>query len=182
MNFIVYDKNGKIIRTGGCPASMLSVQAQNGEFVVEGKANDTLKKFRHTISASQRLEKHTVELADIFEESTAQKARFNLLASQQITPKFIDQFLENLSPTQDKVKRGLTMATNRQDAIKELYEGKADLTDLPNTKYRLLNAITDYADHEMTVKNGDDEGKRYWNIIQGSSHKLKQQAFEMLLA
>ena len=150
--------------------------------LAEGKANDTLKRFRHTKTASERLERHTVELAEIFEESEAQKARFDRLASQEINTAFVDNFLEDLFPTKDKAKRGLTIATNRQEAIKELYEGKADLTALSNSKYRLLNAVTDWADHDMTVKNGDDEGKRYWNNIQGTSHKLKQEAFQMLLA
>ena len=39
MNFIIYDATGTILRTGSCPDSMLSIQAQNGETVIEGQAN-----------------------------------------------------------------------------------------------------------------------------------------------
>ena len=39
MNFIIYNSTGTILRTGSCPNSMLSIQAQNGETVIEGQAN-----------------------------------------------------------------------------------------------------------------------------------------------
>ena len=40
MNYIVHDKDGNILRTGTCPADMFSLQAQQGETVMEGIAND----------------------------------------------------------------------------------------------------------------------------------------------
>lgn len=42
MNYIVYDKlTGKILRTGGCPSSMIYIQAHGeNEAVIEGTAND----------------------------------------------------------------------------------------------------------------------------------------------
>ena len=39
-NFIIYDGIGKIIRTGSCPASMVDVQAGDGEYVTIGSASD----------------------------------------------------------------------------------------------------------------------------------------------
>ena len=43
-SYIVYDENGKILKTGTCPSSMLSNQAKVGQFVIEGKAKDNLHK------------------------------------------------------------------------------------------------------------------------------------------
>ena len=40
MNYIVYDESGTILRTGICPDDMFSLQAQQGETVMEGIAND----------------------------------------------------------------------------------------------------------------------------------------------
>ena len=37
--FIVYDKEGNILRTGSCQNSTFLLQAQEGEFVIEGKAD-----------------------------------------------------------------------------------------------------------------------------------------------
>jgi hypothetical protein len=41
-DFIVYNKAGDILRTGTCVKSDLSLQAQNGEFVIEGEAQDDI--------------------------------------------------------------------------------------------------------------------------------------------
>ena len=40
MNFIVYTESGDIVRTGSCPDAVhMALQAQVGEFVMEGVAN-----------------------------------------------------------------------------------------------------------------------------------------------
>ena len=39
-NFIVYTNDGSIVRTGSCPSSMFDLQAQDGEFILEGVAPD----------------------------------------------------------------------------------------------------------------------------------------------
>ena len=44
MNYIVYDSDGEILRTGTCPTSMFILQASKGEFVIEGIANDVTQK------------------------------------------------------------------------------------------------------------------------------------------
>ena len=44
-NFIVYDSNGNILRTGQCPDSMVSIQANTQmETVIEGIADDRMQK------------------------------------------------------------------------------------------------------------------------------------------
>jgi hypothetical protein len=40
MNFIIYNNIGEILRTGSCPEEMFLIQAQDGETVIEGVAND----------------------------------------------------------------------------------------------------------------------------------------------
>ncbi len=40
-NYIVYNDVGKILRTGSCPESDFDLQASEGEFVLEGQANDS---------------------------------------------------------------------------------------------------------------------------------------------
>ena len=41
-NFIIYNSDGKILRTGSCPASHVEIQANDGEFVMSGDADDSL--------------------------------------------------------------------------------------------------------------------------------------------
>lgn len=42
MNFIVYNAAGEILRTGKCHETLVRLQAGEGEFVMEGVANDSL--------------------------------------------------------------------------------------------------------------------------------------------
>lgn len=43
-NFIIYNSNNKILRTGTCTAHDFLLQAGKGEFVLEGTANDITQK------------------------------------------------------------------------------------------------------------------------------------------
>lgn len=38
--FVVYDKDGHILRTGICPEGSMDLQRSDGQFVMEGVAND----------------------------------------------------------------------------------------------------------------------------------------------
>lgn len=40
MNFIVYNTEGAILRTGSCPEEMIELQTGDGELVMEGTVND----------------------------------------------------------------------------------------------------------------------------------------------
>lgn len=42
--YIIYDKNGKIIRAGSCPDSMFLLQVHNDEFIMEGTADNITQK------------------------------------------------------------------------------------------------------------------------------------------
>jgi hypothetical protein len=39
MNFIIYDANGQIIRVGSVPEQFFDIQANEGEFILEGQAD-----------------------------------------------------------------------------------------------------------------------------------------------
>jgi len=43
-NFIIYNEEGAILRTGTCQDSTFNRQAHEGEFVIEGMANDVTQK------------------------------------------------------------------------------------------------------------------------------------------
>lgn len=100
MKFIVYDKNKKILRTGSCSAQDSFLQAQDGEFIIEGIAND----------ATQKVE------FDGFDEK-----------GQPINPRVIDKIpdeIEKDSPPEPRLLKGKQPAniTNEQwqDVLKKL--------------------------------------------------------------
>jgi phage/plasmid-like protein (TIGR03299 family) len=155
----------------------------------EGKANATMKNFRHTASVGQKLENYTVDLAGIIGETEESNKNMDLLSSTAITTKQFEMFIENVFPKENaKEGRSKSIAINKQSAVKEIYEGRDNLTALDNTAYRALNAVTDWADHEMSLRGSGEEdadnvGKRFMSNIHagGASDKIKQSAFKFAL-
>jgi len=44
MNYLIYNKKGKILRTVQCPPTMRDKQVRKGEFIMEGTADDVAQK------------------------------------------------------------------------------------------------------------------------------------------
>jgi len=63
MNYIVYDKDGNILKTGICPQDMVQLQAGTDEFVMEGTAND----IEHRIVKGKIVRKSEAEINAIKE-------------------------------------------------------------------------------------------------------------------
>ena len=148
---------------------------------VQGKANDTLKRFKHTKNVSLKVENHVVDLASIVGEVHEHNLVLDQLAESMINTEYVNSFLENMFPTKGKEGSGLTKAKNKQDAVLNIFEGKDDLKSLSNSRYKLLNAVTDYTSNQMSLSDGDDAGKRFMNVAQsGSGDKLNQMALQLL--
>ena len=62
MKFIVYNRNGKILRTGICAAQDLFLQAGDSEFVMEGAANDITQKIANAGIKGKVVNKTTEEI------------------------------------------------------------------------------------------------------------------------
>lgn len=63
-NFIVYDKQGKILRTGTCQNSTFYRQAKENEFVMEDKANDSTQKIVNVGIAGKIVDKTPEEIEE----------------------------------------------------------------------------------------------------------------------
>lgn len=148
----------------------------------QGAAGNTLKKFRHTINAAEKVEAHLVDLADIVAKVRDHNANMDNMVSQRVTTEDVNNFLNALIPVPNEDGRGKTMATNKRQAILNLFENKPDLQgEIARTRYALLQATTDYADHESQVRNGDDEVGRFWDGVWGIKDGFKQKALDLLM-
>lgn len=58
--FIVYDENGTILRSGIAPEETIELQAGDGEFVMEGSANDRVDKIDRQSNRVTRKEPHEI--------------------------------------------------------------------------------------------------------------------------
>ena len=62
-NYIVFNGDGEILRTGICPDDMMNIQVQEGELVMEGKASD----IEHRIVKGKIVRKSEAEINAIKE-------------------------------------------------------------------------------------------------------------------
>jgi len=58
MNYIIYNEDGVILRNVECPPGLANLQAKEGEFIMEGTANDATQK----IVDSKVVDKTTEEI------------------------------------------------------------------------------------------------------------------------
>ena len=155
----------------------------------QGASNATLKKFRHTKNAAEKIENHLIELSGVVQASQEHFVQLDHLATQKADSRVVENFFDYFLPipkddnSEPKEGHALTRRTNQREAILELFEDKDDLQGgIARTKYALLQSVTDWADHKATVHKGTDMMDRYWDGIYGTKDKLKQSAFDAMLA
>jgi hypothetical protein len=71
-NFIVYTKEGRILRTGTCLEASFSLQAGPGELIIEGEADDAtdrIVKGKVVPRTKADLVAETAKFAHVFQES-----------------------------------------------------------------------------------------------------------------
>jgi phage/plasmid-like protein (TIGR03299 family) len=123
---------------------------------------------RHIGDMSAKLEeaRQTLELADIYLESLAEKAdeMANSAFNEDEAKKVLDQVIEVNESMSDRQKQ---TAQNVKDGIVACMFAP-DLVKFLNTKWGFVNAVADYADHGDPVRHTKDfEAHRWDNIIGG---------------
>jgi len=136
---------------------------------------------RHTKNAMSRLTDAREALESIRQDVNGIEQRLNFLAGRKVNREAMISVLDRLFPKQksaDGENRDTTRRTNILSDILRIYESN-DGNAFPEqrgTAYNLLNAITNYADHERSSK--DDQ--RAESAIFGSGDALKQKAYEII--
>lgn len=105
---------------------------------------------------------------------------YRKLARQSMTPAYLDNFLQQFFPTSVNQQTGQTKAHRGYVKVMELFEGRgmgAALAGASGTRWGLLNAMTQYIDHER----GHNVDTRMTNAWFGSGDKIKTQAESLLL-
>jgi phage/plasmid-like protein (TIGR03299 family) len=155
----------------------------------QGEVNKTLRKFRHTRNAAEKIEVHMVELGEVIASTRSHFDQMDLFAEMKVTCDQTNSFLDSLFPIEkddkgnDKEGRGTTRRLNQRNAIINIFETCDNLQgDIAQTRYALLQAATDWADHESSVRNGDDQMGRFWDGIWGTKDKFKQSALTAIQA
>jgi len=147
----------------------------------QGLANQSLKKFRHTSSATVKINDHLIDMAELKLELKRHELCLTSLAEAEMTVGQVDAFLSTLFPMPKEDGRGKTIAVNAKAAILNIFEGVQTQTlSKPFTKYGLFQAYTDWADHEKTSRNSDVASVMYDGIM-GIRADKKQSVLESLI-
>lgn len=112
-NFVVADQSGLIIRTGVCPDSMMDIQAQDGESVMEGIARPGIDK----IVDGQIISGDDTEQKKAEAQAEMRKRRNKLLFKSDIT---------QLSDSQITDAKKTEWSVYRQ-ALRDLPESYSDI-------------------------------------------------------
>lgn len=153
----------------------------------QGAANGTLRKFRHTAGSEKALGEYAVEMAEVVNAIKVHNDILDVLAVQQMSTEDVETFLQDLFVFKEDAEekgREWTGRKNRADQVLTLFDSKPDLTSgqIKHTKYAMLNAVTEWADHDAPTRNGSDMMSRQWSGLFGQKDVLKQAALSLLVA
>lgn len=102
------------------------------------------------------------------------------LASKRVTPSQAVGFVKTLIPSPADGSKPSTRTTNIRTQILDLFSGGNG--NHGNTRYDLLNGVSDYTDHAMTIRADDNRKSeaRFESALMASGSELKQRAFDIL--
>lgn len=107
--------------------------------------------------------------------------KYRHLARTSITSKELQQFMDKLFPKVYSEKQMQMQESKGYKKVMDLFEGNgmgAYMQGVYGTKWGLLNAVTEYIDHER----GHNVDSRMTNAWFGNGNRLKSQAEALLLA
>jgi len=142
---------------------------------------------RHTRSAPARLKLAGEMLADCEQIVMTQKAIMQQLASDRFTTADFSKFVDALmplptEPLEGEPTRGYTLALNRRETLFDLYANGRHTAGTEGTKWRALNAVTEYTTHHISTRGGNPAEKRFLSTLNGPASKLNDHAMRLLTA
>ncbi len=132
---------------------------------------------RHTKNAVAKLDDARKALAAMGEDVKRVEDRLNFLANRKMNREALSVIFDRLFPKNEEAKNTTRRDNILADILKnyELNDGNA-FPEQRGTAYALLNAITDYTDHQRSTK---DDGRAEAAMF-GSGDALKTKAYEVV--
>lgn len=96
--------------------------------------------------------------------------------------RWLAQFTEKLVPIPPEMDRPVARQRAR-DLITELYFTSPNLDGVPHTAYRVVQAVTEYADHYRPVRVADEQlvpARRFTSSVDGPASRQKAEAVRLL--
>ncbi len=148
---------------------------------------------RHTANAADQIEEARRVLGFAAEHFDAATDQMNRLADERLDDAFVSSYLERLFPDPQAKPDAekppcTTRAKKTRNRISRLFYGEqrgADQDATDGTAYGLINAVSEYIDHDRTVSTHGAASKaetRMNTLLYGSGAALRQTAVDSLLS
>ncbi len=159
------------------------VECANTMAMALGQTGTTFA-IKNTKNANTRMESVKAMLQGVKQNAQGLKTKLEKLANVKLNRETYKAILDRVFPVNEETEKQ-TRRNNILSTVTELFESndKNAFPEQRGTAYNLLNAITNYADHERASRaNGHTaEYKRSESALFGSGEQLKQEAFDVIL-
>jgi phage/plasmid-like protein (TIGR03299 family) len=141
---------------------------------------------RHTVNAMSKVETARKALRINVEYLDTLAAVSKQLMKQKMSIKDVLAATEELIPSMSKSDdpEKAVKAQAQRDLIVALYRNSDNLDGVPETAYRFVQAVAEYADHDRTyrkTKKGSAEDARALAILDGTAQAIKENALRLVL-
>ena len=153
----------------------VAIKGAKNQFTVRHAGN-----YKEKIEAAQK----ALQLVDAYYNDL--QGLINVMTKQKVGVKYVTSFMKKLVPAGKDENGGdvetSTRTANIRNVITGLFEkGKGNHGE---TRYDLLNAVTEYVDHHRLVRGGTEDSKpdrRFDSVMFGTGYDLKQRAVDLLV-
>jgi len=152
-------------------------------------AGGAMVRVKHTRDAERRLDHAKRLMQGVGADAKALEEKLNLLAARKMTRETMASIFDRLFPKPKDEQSNTTRRENVLADILRLYESndKNAFPVIRGSAYNLLNAVTEYTDHERSARITDGrkdysvEKARAENALVGTGDRLKSEALEVIL-
>lgn len=136
-------------------------------------------RIRHTVSAESRLQEAEKAVRCANEYYAAFQEAGNYLVTRPFTDADMKVLVTRLFPDPDDAERNAWSVAQKRDAVTALFENGAGHDVIAGTAWAAVNAVAEYADHNMRI-NKPSADKRFASILDGPSASLKRDGFNIV--
>jgi phage/plasmid-like protein (TIGR03299 family) len=139
---------------------------------------------RHTVNALDRVEAARKALSVNLDYLDTLKLVSAELVKRPMTIKDVIAATVKLIPSMAESPEKAVKSQGQRDAIVALYQNSANLVGVPDSAYRYLQAVAQYADHDRdyrATKKGSADDARAAAILGGTALGIKDRALRLVL-
>jgi phage/plasmid-like protein (TIGR03299 family) len=150
--------------------------------MADAAANKMMRKHKHTKSAEMKINADMELMAELHLAVERDKELMEVLAGQEVNTGLVSAFMQEFFPRPQE--DASTKSKNRWESdsrtVSDIFHSGQHMTGATRTsKYALLNAYTDWADHHSYSRSDVD---RWMDSQSGKRSNMKELATEWLLA